>query len=103
MARLITRSIARARTHLGRNGYLTREPDPGDTRARLVRLTPYGHALERDVHLAIAEVLESWRDRLGAERFDTLWSVLAEITSETGPPPDLAEIRANRRRLGAGG
>jgi len=80
-------------THLERNGYLTREPDPGDSRARLVRLTPSGHALEQDVHLAIAEVLESWRDRLGPERFDTLWSILQEITSETGPLPDLTEIR----------
>src|SRR6185437_2156719 len=71
-------------THLERNSYLTREADPGDTRARLVRLTPSGHALEQDVHLAIAEVLESWRDRLGLERFDMLWSILQEITSETG-------------------
>jgi hypothetical protein len=38
-------------------------------------------------------VLESWRDRLGPERFDTLWSILQEITSETGPLPDLTEIR----------
>ena len=83
-------------THLEQNGYLTREPDPGDTRARLVRLTPSGRALERDVHLAIADVLESWRDRLGPERFDTLWSMLQEITSETGPLPDLTEIRRSR-------
>jgi DNA-binding MarR family transcriptional regulator len=80
-------------THRERNGYLAREPDPGDTRARLVRLTPSGRALERDVHLAIAEVLESWRDRLGPERFDTLWSILQEITGETDPLPDLTEIR----------
>jgi DNA-binding MarR family transcriptional regulator len=79
--------------HLERNGYLTREPDPGDTRARLVRLTPSGRALERDVHLAIAEVLQSWRDRLGPERFDSLWSILREVTGETGPLPDLTEIR----------
>jgi hypothetical protein len=41
-------------------------------------------------------VLESWRDRLGPERFDTLWSILQEITSETDPLPDLTEIRRSR-------
>src|ERR1700749_5177884 len=72
-------------THLERHGYLPREPDPGDTRARLVRLTPSGHALEQDVHLAIAEVLESWRDRLGPERFDHLLFILPEINTENRP------------------
>ena len=86
-------------THLERHGYLTREPDPGDTRARLVRLTPSGHALERDVHLAIANVLQTWRNRIGPERFDTLWSLLQEVTGDAGPLPDLAEIRASKRRL----
>lgn len=80
-------------THLERHGYLTREPDPRDTRARLVRLTPSGRALERDVHLAIANVLESWQARLGPDRFDTLWAILQDITGDRKPLPDLAEIR----------
>jgi DNA-binding MarR family transcriptional regulator len=83
-------------THLEQHGYLTREPDPRDTRARLVRLTPSGRALERDVHLAIADVLETWQDRLGADRFDALWTILQDITDERQPLPDLAEIRMPR-------
>jgi DNA-binding MarR family transcriptional regulator len=85
-------------THLERHGYLAREPDPRDTRARLVRLTPSGRALERDVHLAIASVLQSWSDQLGPERFDTLWSILQQITGEAGSLPGLAEIPAPSRR-----
>jgi DNA-binding MarR family transcriptional regulator len=83
-------------THLEQHGYLTREPDPRDTRARLVRLTPSGRALEREVHLAIANVLEAWQDRLGPDRFDTLWAILQVITDEHEPLADLAEIRRPR-------
>ena len=84
-------------SHLEQHGYLTREPDPRDARGRLVRLTPAGRALERDVHTAIAGVLESWRERLGAERFDTLWSILREVTGDARPLPGLAEIRPGIR------
>lgn len=84
-------------THLERHGYLTREPDPHDNRARLVRLTPSGQALERDVHLAIANVLDSWRDRLRPERFDLLWTILQEITGDHRRLPELSEIRTRRR------
>jgi DNA-binding MarR family transcriptional regulator len=83
--------------HLERHGYLTREPHPGDTRAKMLRLTPSGRALEHAVHQAIAGVLETWCDRLGEERFDTLWAILRDITGEHRPPPDLAELRARRR------
>ncbi len=80
-------------THLERHGYLERHPDPADTRARLVRLTKDGRKLEQQIHRAIAVVLESWRDRVGTERFDALWSTLQDITGESGPLPDLADLR----------
>jgi DNA-binding MarR family transcriptional regulator len=83
-------------THLERHGYLVREADPADTRARLLRLTPAGRALERDVHRAIATVLRSWQERLGPERFDALWSILRELTGDSRPLPDLAELRIRR-------
>jgi DNA-binding MarR family transcriptional regulator len=86
-------------THLEKHGYLRRKPDPRDSRALLVHLTPRGRALERQVLSAAADVLESWRDRVGVRRFDALWATLQEITGESGDLPDLAELRrapANR-------
>jgi DNA-binding MarR family transcriptional regulator len=80
-------------SHLERHGYLVREPDPQDARGRLVRLTPAGRALETDAHTAIADVLETWRDRLGPERFDALWAILQDVTGDSRPLPGLAEIR----------
>jgi DNA-binding MarR family transcriptional regulator len=85
-------------THLQQHGYVTRERDPDDSRALRLRLTPAGRTLERDVHLAIGRVLEAWRAKLGRDRFDALWDSLRELTGEDRPPPDLAEIRARRRR-----
>ncbi|BCB75983.1 hypothetical protein GCM10022251_55650 [Phytohabitans flavus] len=85
-------------THLERHGYLRRGPDPGDTRSRPLHLTPAGRALEREVHAAIAGVLESWRDQVGEARFDALWETLQEITGECAPLVDLAELRSRRRR-----
>jgi hypothetical protein len=49
--------------------------------------------LERQILSALADVLESWRDRVGVRRFDALWATLQEITGETGHLPELAELR----------
>ena len=80
-------------THLEKNGYLRRRPDPADSRALLVHLTPRGRALERQILSAVADVLESWRDRVGTREFDAMWATLQKITGETGELPDLAELR----------
>jgi DNA-binding MarR family transcriptional regulator len=80
-------------TYLETHGYLRRRPDPTDSRALLVHLTPRGRALERQILSALADVLESWRDRVGVRRFDALWATLQEITGETGHLPELAELR----------
>jgi DNA-binding MarR family transcriptional regulator len=73
-------------THLEKHGYLVREPDPADTRARLVRLTPAGRRLEGEVHDAIGRVHTRWCEQLGSERFAALWSILGELTT-AGPLP----------------
>jgi DNA-binding MarR family transcriptional regulator len=80
-------------TYLETHGYLRRRPDPTDSRALLVHLTPRGRALEQQILSALADVLESWRDRVGVRRFDALWATLQEITGETGQLPELAELR----------
>ena len=36
--------------HLDQHGYLTREPDPNDGRARVVRLTQKGRQLQKTIH-----------------------------------------------------
>lgn len=72
-------------THLERHGYLTRTPDPADSRARRVRLTAKGRRLEKDLVRAIDVVRDDWRSRLGEQRLTALWSILQELTGEVTP------------------
>ena len=68
--------------HLEQRGYLTREPDPTDGRARIVRLTERGRQLERTINqlahgseLHIAELL-------GDRRFAQFRITLEELTTK---------------------
>lgn len=81
-------------THLERCGYLRRERDPADARARLIRLTARGRALEEVAHAASARLHLAWRVRLGAERFEALWVALQELAGlPAAPPEDLDVLR----------
>ena len=85
--------------YLQRHDYLTREPDPDDERARLIRLTARGRELEEAVQAASARLHLSWRDQGGAERFDIVWSALQDIVGGVDPPPDEASLRCLAKRL----
>jgi len=62
-------------------GYLTRVPDPGDRRARLLLLTERGHACTRAAQLAAARTVEGWERRISpAERVE-LRAALASIAT----------------------
>jgi DNA-binding MarR family transcriptional regulator len=79
--------------HLERRGYLHRRAHPEHPRARVVELTEAGRALERQVHAAIADVVEGWAERVGEERLATVWSALEAITGEPSAPTDPSALR----------
>jgi DNA-binding MarR family transcriptional regulator len=60
---------------LERLGYVERHPDPGDGRARIIRLTKRGQALDRAVWAAGQEVEQSWRARFGAKQ----WAIFKDV------------------------
>ena len=69
-------------SELGALGYLERVPDPGDGRAKIIRLTEHGReaqALGREI---IDEIEEEWAERFGAERVAALRDALEAITAE---------------------
>jgi DNA-binding MarR family transcriptional regulator len=74
-------------THLEKAGYLRRSVSPEAPRARVVELTERGRRLEAQVHEAIAEVVDDWVAKVGAQRLDALWHTLAEITGELALTP----------------
>lgn len=77
----------------------TREPDPDDERARLIRLPSRGRELEETVQAASARLHLSWRDKVGTERFDVLWSALQDIVGGTDPPPEVAGLHRWAKRV----
>lgn len=58
--------------HLVERGYVRREPDPSDRRARLLVLTARGTACTAAADAAAADVVRLWRDQLPASQFDQL-------------------------------
>ena len=97
LARMTKQSMHELVAHLERHGYVTRESDPSDVRARLIRLTPRGRELEDQVVAASARLHLRWREVLGADRFNVVWSALQEITGGTALPPPLAVLRNDAR------
>jgi DNA-binding MarR family transcriptional regulator len=67
-------------------GYLELVEDPADRRARLVHRTPRGDAAARHADDLIAELERSWRDELGAERYDVMVDALNDLVAKVAPP-----------------
>jgi DNA-binding MarR family transcriptional regulator len=68
--------------HLEQRGYLLREEDPVDRRARVVRLTAKGRQLERDVRAQAAEADAQIAAMLGEPRFGQLRDALQLFVDE---------------------
>ena len=77
-------------------GYVERAPDPGDRRAKLVRLTAQGRQVDDTVRAVIHEIEADWSSGLGAENYQHLLHLLRALIA-------LLEERekANEGRTGA--
>ncbi len=64
---------------LERLGYLEREPDPDDLRAKRIVLTERGVAAVGVIRDAVAEMEAAWEQRLGLKRFALLRNLLLEL------------------------
>jgi DNA-binding MarR family transcriptional regulator len=68
---------------LERLGYVERHPDPTDGRARIVKLTPRGQALDEAVWRAGREAEQSLRDRFDDKQWATFNDVLEKLIAAT--------------------
>jgi DNA-binding MarR family transcriptional regulator len=64
-------------------GYVTREPDPKDARARLVTITRSGARLVEQSAQAVAEVEQEWAALLGLDELAQLRRTLARLSEHT--------------------
>jgi DNA-binding MarR family transcriptional regulator len=71
--------------HLEQRGYLIREPDPANRRARVVRLSTSGKRLELEVRAQAGAAEEKIAAMLGPRRFTQLRNALQELTNQLDP------------------
>jgi len=69
--------------HLENTGYLNLVPDPEDSRARLVRLTPRGRQLHAVLWTQARGVEERLRDAIGKEPFEQFKATLRAISDDS--------------------
>jgi DNA-binding MarR family transcriptional regulator len=78
-AQLTKQAMAQLVDDLEQRGYLERQPDPDDRRAKIVRLTEAGWAVVR-VGLACIESIEhTWARQLGPDQMHALRAMLADL------------------------
>jgi DNA-binding MarR family transcriptional regulator len=78
-------TVVHAVDELERLGYVTREPDPSDGRAKLVRTTERAHAAERVAREAIRDIRSAWADLIGRGEMDALEAGLRTLRGALWP------------------
>ncbi len=78
-AQMTHQSMSELVVGLEQQGYVERQPDPTDRRARLVCLTPKGRGLVRFAVKEIARIEEDWLRQLGAPYADGFPDALREV------------------------
>jgi DNA-binding MarR family transcriptional regulator len=75
---------------LERGGYVERHPDPGDRRAKLIRLTPRGVDAYESGLQAVDQIEAAWAHHLGDDRFAQLVALLRDLAALEDGQPDAA-------------
>jgi DNA-binding MarR family transcriptional regulator len=73
--------------YLAERGYVERVPDPGDGRARLVRLTDRGREMYRLAGCIVGDLEAIWAGYLGRDRFRQLKHLLADLNDAIAADP----------------
>jgi DNA-binding MarR family transcriptional regulator len=82
--RMTKQAMGQLVDHLEDGGYVTREPDPDDGRAKLVVLTDKGRRVARTAITATDRLERTWARHLGERRAREFRRALEEICSRFG-------------------
>ncbi len=99
-AQMTKQSMGALIDDLARWGYLERIPDPADGRARIVRRTERGWAVERTARASVRAFETEWTARIGAARMARFRSVLEEFAADAalGDVPPTRPLRSPVQR-----
>lgn len=103
LARVRKQSMTQTVEELERLGYVERQPDPNDGRARLVFLTPRGRKVRPLASAAGARIEAQWSGLIGKARLLELRNAMSELLAQLVPPPEdaSADVARARRRARA--
>jgi len=79
-------TVVHAVDELERLGYVTREPDPTDRRAKLVRTTARARDAEEAGRAVIADIRAAWSAQIGEDEMDALETSLRRLRAALWPP-----------------
>jgi DNA-binding MarR family transcriptional regulator len=85
-AQLTKQTLTSILDQLERRGYVRREPDPADARARVVHIAPRGAEMVALSRPVVERVEAEWTAALGRRRAETLRELLAELVEATEEP-----------------
>ena len=88
-------------TELEELGYLQRQPDPADGRAKLIVLRPRGRQAFRDGRAGAKHIERNWAKAVGGRRFEQACRVLQELLdnlTETSLAGDVEESESKQDR-----
>jgi DNA-binding MarR family transcriptional regulator len=80
-AMITKQAVGEAVTDLERLGYVRREPDPEDRRAKIIRLTEKGEAAQQLGRDVIDSIERGWGERFGAEAVAAMREVLTGVVA----------------------
>ena len=83
-AQITKQSISYLIDHLETHGYVERVSDPSDGRAKIVRLTERGWAVDRAAREIGGQVETEWARSLGEERVHQLRQILSNLSYQLG-------------------
>jgi DNA-binding MarR family transcriptional regulator len=84
---LTKQAVSEVIPELEQLGYVTREPDPGDKRAKIVKLTPKGREACLTGRRLFAEIEAEWAEQFGHELVSALREAAEQIAAAERDEP----------------
>lgn len=100
LAGVTKQAISQQVNHLAAHGYVCVQPDPDDSRAKVVQLTDKGRRSQRTGRPLFRDVEQEWRERFGAERVQQLREILEGILEDLDDTEVVPRVRSGGRRQG---